>query len=107
MKAGTATKLILNQITTLSMIQLGKVYENLMVDVQLRNSKLRDRARRILMELTGLDEESARWKIEASGSDLKVAIVMALADCNRDQARQTLDERQGHVAQAIKAVRSH
>ncbi len=106
MKAGTATKLILNQITTLSMIQLGKVYENLMVDVQSKNSKLRDRARRILMELTGLDEESAQSKIEASGSDLKVAIVMSLAECDQDQARRTLDDHQGHVARAIEAVRS-
>lgn len=104
MKAGTVTKLILNQITTLSMIQIGKVYENLMVDVQLRNAKLRDRARRILMELTGLDEQSAQKRIEEAGNDLKVAIVMTLGDSDAQAARRTLDRHEGHVAGAIDAL---
>jgi N-acetylmuramic acid 6-phosphate etherase len=101
MKAGTVTKLILNQITTLSMIQFGKVYENLMVDVQLKNAKLRDRARRILMELTGLEEAPAQEALDAAGGELKVAIVMTLADCDAEQARRTLRDERGHVARAI------
>lgn len=106
MKAGTVTKLILNQITTLSMIQIGKVYENLMVDVQLRNAKLRDRARRILMELTGLDDDAAQRRLETSGHDLKVAIVMTLARCDAAEARRTLENHGGHVATAIAKLRN-
>lgn len=106
MKAGTVTKLILNQITTLSMIQMGKVYENLMVDVQPRNAKLRDRARRILMELTGLEEGAAASLLVEAGHDLKVAIVMALADCEVAQARATLAGDNGHVARAIQRLRN-
>lgn len=105
MKAGTVTKLILNQITTLSMIQIGKVYENLMVDVQLRNAKLRDRARRILMELTGLDEEGAKRRIGEAGNDLKIAIVMTLGGSDAKAARRTLDRYEGHVVDAIDALR--
>src|SRR5213075_2949756 len=76
LKAGTATKLVLNMITTLTMIQLGKVYENLMVDLRATNSKLRDRAARIVATLTNLPrEESFTWLDKAAGH-VKVAIVM-------------------------------
>jgi N-acetylmuramic acid 6-phosphate etherase len=106
MKAGTATKLILNQITTLAMIQFGKVYENLMVDLQLKNSKLRDRARRILMELGGIDETTARRQLKDSGGDLKTAIVMTLAGCGAEQARRALELERGHVARTIAGIRA-
>lgn len=105
LKAGTVTKLILNQITTLAMIQMGKVYENLMVDVQIKNAKLRDRARRILIELTGLDPATATARIAEAGDDLKVAIVMTLADCPAEAARTTLEADHGHVARAIDRLR--
>jgi N-acetylmuramic acid 6-phosphate etherase len=106
MKAGTVTKLILNQITTLSMIQMGKVYENLMVDLQMKNAKLRDRARRILAELSGLDAGLAAARLVEAGHDLKVAIVMTLADCDAREARATLDAGAGHVARAIERLRN-
>lgn len=105
MKAGTVTKLILNQITTVAMIQLGKVYENLMVDVQPRNAKLRDRARRILMELTGLDEAAAEARLGKTGYDLKTALVMNLAGCGAEEARAALERQGGHVAATIRDLK--
>lgn len=105
MKAGTVTKLILNQVTTLSMIQYGKVYENLMVDVQPRNAKLRDRAQRILIELTGLDDGAARARLVESGGDLKLALVMTLGRCDAPHAGATLAAHGGHVARALASLR--
>lgn len=105
MKAGTATKLILNQITTIAMIQMGKVYENLMVDLRPTNEKLVDRARRILREVTGLDEASAAARLEEAGRDLKAAIIMSLAGCDAATAREKLAERGGRVAEAIRALK--
>ena len=104
LKAGTVTKLILNQVTTISMIQLGKVYENLMVDLRPVNKKLVDRAVRILGMVAGLETEAALEVLAASGRDLKVAIVMALAKVNAGAAREQLDEYGGHVARAIRAI---
>ena len=76
MKAGTATKLVLNMLTTGAMIRLGKVYGNLMVDLQAWSEKLVDRGQRILMETTGVDRDGARAAIEAAGGSVKLAIVM-------------------------------
>ncbi|UCF20346.1 MAG: N-acetylmuramic acid 6-phosphate etherase, partial [Gemmatimonadota bacterium] len=76
LKAGTATKLVLNTITTGAMIRLGKVYENLMVDLQAISEKLVDRSRRITMAVTGLKREEAARLVEASGGSVKVALVM-------------------------------
>lgn len=104
MKAGTVTKLILNQITTLSMIQLGKVYENLMVDLKPTNGKLRDRAVRILGDVAGLEPDAAAVALSEAGNDLKTAIVMSLAASSADQARETLDQYDGHVARAIRSI---
>ncbi|MBI3737390.1 N-acetylmuramic acid 6-phosphate etherase, partial [Candidatus Sumerlaeota bacterium] len=104
MKSGTVTKLILNQITTISMIQLGKVYENLMVDLKPTNSKLVDRARRILAELTGLSMEAASQRLEQAGNDLKTAVIMSLAGCPADTARSKLLAQKGHVAAAIRSI---
>lgn len=102
LKSGTATKLILNQVTTVSMIRIGKVYENLMVDLRPVNAKLVDRAQRILAEVAGMDPEPALATLEAAGMDLKVAIVMALSGQNADGARALLAEVGGHVAEAIR-----
>lgn len=105
LKAGTVTKLILNQITTLSMIRHGKVYENLMVDLRPVNEKLRDRAARIMYELTGLERHEALGKLDAAGNDLKVALVMTLAGCDLERAKRTLEEHSGHVARALSGLR--
>ena len=104
MKAGTVTKLILNRITTLAMIQTGKVYENLMVDLQPTNAKLRDRAVRILIEIAGIDREDAERKLEEADNDLKVAVVMALTGREAREARKTLILEKGHVAATIRTL---
>jgi N-acetylmuramic acid 6-phosphate etherase len=105
LKAGTVTKLILNQVTTISMIQLGKVYENLMIDVRPVNKKLVDRACRIIRMVTGLDEESALQNLQLANNDVKVALLMTLARLAPEAARAQLAAHQGHVARAIRALR--
>ena len=107
MKAGTTTKLILNQITTIAMVLMGKVYENLMVDLKPSNSKLRDRAVRIVQELTGVDRDRALESLNEAGNDLKTALVMALVGCGAAQAREELARREGHVAATIRSLREH
>lgn len=106
LKSGTATKLILNQITTISMIRIGKVYENLMVDLRPVNAKLVDRAQRILAEVAGLKADRALDTLRAAGMDLKVAIVMALSNQNAETARKLLDDVGGHVAEAIRRTQA-
>src|SRR5204863_3917866 len=76
LKAGTATKLVLNTLTTLAMVQLGKVYENLMVDLRATNQKLWDRGARIVATLTGLDREKAMNLLRAADGHVKAAVVM-------------------------------
>ncbi|HXE57959.1 MAG TPA: N-acetylmuramic acid 6-phosphate etherase [Gemmatimonadales bacterium] len=97
MKAGTATKLVLNTITTGAMIRLGKVYGNLMVDLQAWNDKLVDRAERIVMETTGLDRAAARAAIERAGGSVKTAIVMVRAGVGREEAERLLARHAGRV----------
>ncbi|HOE96081.1 MAG TPA: N-acetylmuramic acid 6-phosphate etherase [Candidatus Sumerlaeota bacterium] len=104
MKAGTVTKLILNQITTVAMIRIGKVYENLMVDVRPTNRKLLDRAVRIVMTLTGLGREGAAELLERAGRDVKVALVMQRAGVGAEEARRRIAAAGGHVARAIAAT---
>lgn len=105
MKAGTVTKLILNRITTLSMVRIGKVYENLMVDLKPTNAKLRDRAARILGEIAGLRHEAAAKKLDEADHDLKVAIVMALGGSDAEEAARTLERDGGHVASALRRLK--
>jgi N-acetylmuramic acid 6-phosphate etherase len=97
MKAGTATKLILNTITTGAMIRLGKTYGNLMVDLRAWNDKLVDRSQRIVMETTGLDREKARAVIEAADGRVKTAIVMARRGVSRAEAEQLLEDHAGRL----------
>lgn len=97
MKAGTATKLVLNTLTTGAMIRLGKTYGNLMVDLRAWNDKLVDRSERIVMETTGLDRERAREVLEASDGQVKTAIVMARRGVSRDEADRLLAEHQGRL----------
>jgi N-acetylmuramic acid 6-phosphate etherase len=97
MKAGTATKLVLNTLTTGAMIRLGKTYGNLMVDLRAWNEKLVDRSQRIVMETTGLDRTAARNVIQAADGSVKTAIVMARRGVARDEAERLLAEHGGRL----------
>ncbi len=101
MKAGTATKLVLNTITTGAMIRLGKTYGNLMVDLRAWNDKLVDRSRRIVMETTGLGREEARAVLEAAGGRVKTAIVMARRGVGSEEADRLLAEHQGRLRSIV------
>ena len=101
MKAGTATKLVLNTITTASMVLLGKTYENLMVDLMATCDKLRDRALRIMTETTGVDSETAATVLMQAGGSVKVAIVMQKSGVGLDEAERLLGEAGGLVRAAL------
>jgi N-acetylmuramic acid 6-phosphate etherase len=101
MKAGTATKLVLNMLSTAAMIRLGHVYGNLMVNVQPMNAKLRGRAVRIVAEAAGIDPEKAAALLDAGGT-LKTAIVMARLGIAREAAEQRLNAAHGRVSEALK-----
>jgi len=101
MKAGTATKLVLNMITTGAMIRLGKTYGNLMVDLRATNKKLEDRSERILMEVCDVGREEARDLLAASGGIVKTAIVMHYLDASRDEAERALAQANGVIRRAI------
>ena len=101
MKAGTATKLVLNMITTTAMIKMGKVFENLMVDLKATNNKLTDRARRIIASITDCSYEEAIDLLDQSNKFVKVALVMKEAGVGPDQAQEYLDRYAGNVREAI------
>lgn len=101
MKAGTATKLVLNTITTSAMVLLGKTYENLMVDLTATCDKLRDRSCRILAETTGVDHREAARLIEAAGGSVKAAIVMKRTGLDRERAGKLIERSGGSVRRAL------
>jgi N-acetylmuramic acid 6-phosphate etherase len=102
LKAGTATKLVLNMITTIAMIRIGKVYENLMVDVNTRsNKKLVDRGTRMIMTVTGLERAAAADLLARSGGHVKTALVMHAKGVDRATAEELLTAAHGHVARII------
>ncbi len=101
MKAGTATKMVLNMLTTASMVLLGKTYGNLMVDVQPRSSKLRDRAQRIVVHIGNVDEKSALELLEKSGWDVKSSVVMAVKDVSFEEAKKILADNDGFLRKAL------
>ncbi|GLC82189.1 N-acetylmuramic acid 6-phosphate etherase [Lacrimispora brassicae] len=101
LKAGTIQKLILNMISTAAMILNGKAYKNLMVDVLMTNEKLRERGRKIVMEATGVDYDTADEAIIQADNQVKVAIVSILKSCPSDEARQALEQSDGFVRKAI------
>ena len=101
MKAGTATKLVLNTLTTTAMIQLGKVYGNLMVDLRATNAKLRDRAERIVAELTGLGRTRAGALLKRAHGELKPAVVMHFRKVGYAEARRILGESDSALRRAI------
>jgi len=102
LKSGTCQKLILNMISTATMVGCGKAYQNLMVDVMQTNEKLVVRAQNIVMEATGCERETAAEKIAIAGGNAKTAITMILADCGLEEAKERLAKAKGHVREAIK-----
>ncbi|QXB58807.1 N-acetylmuramic acid 6-phosphate etherase [Pantoea agglomerans] len=104
MKAGTAQKLVLNMLTTGSMIRSGKVYGNLMVDVEATNQKLVQRQVNIVMQATDCDEATASVALTACGGHCKTAILMVLADLAADEAKALLSQHQGFIRQALQAA---
>ncbi len=101
MKAGTATKMVLNTIPTSAMVRLGKVFGNLMVDLQVTCEKLRDRGERILMETLQLDRERASELLERAGGHVKTALVMGRLGVDKTRARAMLDAEEGLVARLL------
>jgi N-acetylmuramic acid 6-phosphate etherase len=101
LKAGTAQKMVLNMISTASMIQLGKVYENLMVDLRPNSEKLVERGKGIVMMLTGADYAAASRVYEAAGRDVKTAVVMQRLSLAREEAQRRLAEADGFLARAL------
>lgn len=102
LKAGTAQKLVLNMLTTASMVRIGKAYQNLMVDVMQSNEKLVVRAQNIVMEATGVTKEEAIKYLDIAEGSCKLAIVMILTDTNIDEAKKLLENSKGHIREAIK-----
>lgn len=101
LKAGTATKLALNILSTGVMVKLGKVYGNRMVDVAVTNQKLHDRALRILRDLTDLNREAAETLLERSGKWVKLALLMHWKDLDREEAQQVLAAHKGNLRAAV------
>ena len=105
MKAGTSQKLVLNMLTTASMIKMGKVYSNLMVDVQATNKKLVERSKRIVCLATGVSREKAEAAIFEAGGSVKVAVTLLLTGISAVEAQELLVQASGSVSQALKIVR--
>jgi len=103
MKAGTAQKLVLNMISTAAMIKLGMTYSNWMINVTTTNHKLRERAQNILQEILGVKPDEAASLVQASGSNLKVAVIMGALGCTREEAENRLSDAKG----SLRAVVSH
>ena len=101
LKAGTTQKLILNMLSTISMVGIGKAYKNLMVDVQPSNEKLISRAINIVMQATKAEEKVAEQKLEESGENVKAAILMILLDIDKDMAEKKLEETKGHIRKSL------
>lgn len=101
MKAGTCTKMVLNMISTTAMVKIGKVYDNLMVDVRVSNKKLRKRAINIIKDLCGVDDLRAENLLDKSDKNVKCAILMGLKDIGKDEAMEILRENNGFLRRGI------
>lgn len=101
MKSATAQKMVLNMLSTGSMIRLGKVYENVMVDLQLTNKKLEERAKRIIMMFVSVDYEEATQWLDAANHHVKTALVMALGGLDIKEAKKRLDQHDGFIRKAL------
>lgn len=101
LKAGSAQKQVLNMLSTITMVQLGKTYGNLMVDVSATNDKLKVRARNLVQRITGADEETAQKALDAGGSHVKTASVMIAKNVDADQARALIDSAGGNLREVL------
>lgn len=107
MKSGTAQKLVLNMLTTTSMIRMGKTYENMMIDLQMTNKKLVERSKRIVMTITGVSYEEAAEYLHKADGHVKTALVMIEAKVDKDEARRLLEKADGFVRKAIGFKSTH
>jgi len=101
MKSGTAQKLVLNMLTTTAMIRLGKVYENMMIDLELTNKKLVERSKKIVMTITGLSYDEATIALDKAKGHVKTALVMIKGNVNYQEAKERLKHADGFVRKAI------
>ncbi len=101
MKSGTAQKLVLNMLTTAAMIRMGKVYENMMIDLQMTNKKLVERSKRIVMTITGVSYDEAAKYLTQAGGHVKTALVMILAKVDSEEAKVRIESADGFVRKAI------
>ncbi|TDT50943.1 N-acetylmuramic acid 6-phosphate etherase [Fonticella tunisiensis] len=104
LKAGTAQKMVLNMLTTGSMIKIGKVYTNLMVDVKTSNEKLIERAKRIVTQATGVTKEEAEKILNETNYNVKLSIFMIMSGLKREEAAKILYENKGFISKALKAI---
>lgn len=107
LKSGTAQKMVLNMLSTASMIKLGKVYKNLMVDVHASNEKLKARAVRIVMQATDCNEQQASEKLAQADNQVKLAILMQLTHLPKTQAQQLLEQQQGKLRDCLEPTDGH
>ena len=101
MKAGTAQKLVLNMISTATMIRLGMTYSNWMINLSMTNNKLRERGMHVLQEILGVRRDEAARLAENSGSNLKVAVIMGASGCTKEQAEKRLRDAKGNLRTVI------
>lgn len=106
LKAGTATKMVLNMITTASMVLVGKTYKNYMVDLKASNKKLKLRAENIVMDVTGVKRDEAEKALKACDWDVKLSIYSILTGKDLDQAKEGLDKSKGYLRKALEEVRN-
>lgn len=106
LKAGTATKMVLNMITTASMVLVGKTYKNYMVDLKASNKKLKLRAENIVMDVTGVKREEAEKALKACDWDVKLSIYSILTGKDLEQAKEGLDKSKGYLRKALEEVRN-
>ena len=104
MKAGTATKMVLNMITTVSMVKLNKTYGNLMVDLKASNEKLKDRATKIIMHLTDLEYEDAIGLLKSADDEVKTAILMKKMHIDKSKSRKILKDNDGSLRNSLKGI---
>ena len=104
MKAGSAQKMVLNMLSTGAMIKFGKVYGNLMVDVQTTNKKLEERARKIVIEATGCSRDRAIELLDKTSNNVKLAIFMEMSELPLEDAKNMLDDCKGHIRNALKRM---
>ena len=104
MKSGTAQKMVCNMLTTASMVKMGKVYSNLMVDVKTSNEKLVERAKRIIMIATNVEYDVAEKFLEEADNSVKLAIFMIKSGLDKDSAKNILDRQEGYISEALKSI---